>query len=82
VVIGGLTGGVVGAVLAVNVVIYAGIDRGYEATIPDVFRESTVIGVVAVALLVTGPVVGVVLARRLRDRRTGRGAGHDGRDPS
>jgi hypothetical protein len=69
VLVGGIVGGVAGAVVAVNVVIFAGIDRGYEATIPEVFRENTLVGVVVVMILVTGPVLGVITARRLRRRR-------------
>lgn len=70
-IVGGVIGGVIGAIAAVNLVIYAGIDRGYEASIPDVFRESVVVGVVTVAILVSGPVVGVWGARRLRCQRDG-----------
>jgi hypothetical protein len=69
IVVGGIVGGVAGAIAAVNFVIYAGIDRGYEASIPDVFRENAVVGVITVAVLVAGPVVGVWIARRLRRRR-------------
>lgn len=68
--IGGISGGLIGAVVAVNVVIYAGIERGYEATIPEVFRESVLVGSVVVAILVGGPLVGVWIARRLRRQRT------------
>jgi uncharacterized membrane protein len=70
IVVGGIVGGVAGAIVAVNFIIYAGIDRGYEATIPEVFRQSVVAGVVTVAVLVAGPVVGVWIARRLRRRRS------------
>ena len=69
VVVGGISGGLVGAVVAVNVVIYSGIDRGYQASIPEVFRESVLIGLLVVAILVAGPVVGVWIARRLRYQR-------------
>jgi len=70
IVAGGIVGGVAGAIVAVNLVIYAGIDRGYEATIAEVFRQSVVVGVFTVAVLVAGPVVGVWIARRLRRRRS------------
>lgn len=66
---GGIVGGVAGAIVAVNFVIYAGIERGYEATVPEVFRQSVVAGVITVAILVAGPAVGVWIARRLRRRR-------------
>jgi hypothetical protein len=68
-VVGGFAGGVVGAVVAVSVVIYTGIDRGYEATIPEVFRESVLTGLVVVAILVAGPLIGVLTARRVRRQR-------------
>jgi hypothetical protein len=62
-------GGVIGAVLAVNLVIYAGIDRGYEASIRDVFTQSPVVGVLTVTILVAGPVIGVSAMRFRRRRR-------------
>ncbi len=68
--IGGISGGLVGAVVAVNVVIYSGTERGYETTIPELFRESVLFGLFVVAILVAGPVVGVWIARRLRRQRT------------
>lgn len=69
IVAGGIGGGVVGAVIAVNVVIYSGIERGYEATIPEVFRENVFVGFVVVAILVAGPLIGVWAARRVRRQR-------------
>jgi MFS family permease len=69
--IGGVIGGVIGAIVAVNFVIYVGIEGGYEATIPEVFRQNVVAGVITVAVLVGGPLLGVVVARRLRRRRAG-----------
>ncbi|HYO85501.1 MAG TPA: hypothetical protein VES01_03440 [Dermatophilaceae bacterium] len=68
-VVGGLTGGVVGAIVAVNVVIFAGIDRGYESSLADVFRESALVGVLVVVVLLGVPVLGVVTARRIRRGR-------------
>jgi uncharacterized membrane protein len=67
--VGGLVGGVVGAVVAVNFVIYVGIQDGYEASLPDVFRQNVVAGIVTVLVLFAGPVLGVIVARRLRRRR-------------
>lgn len=65
---GAVVGGVVGAIVAVNVVIYTGIEGGYEATIPQVFQENAVIGLVTVAILGSGPILGVFVARWLRRR--------------
>lgn len=62
--VGFVVGALTGAIVAVNVVIFSGMDQGYETSLPDVFRQSPVVGVVVVAVLVAGPVVGVVLARR------------------
>lgn len=41
---GGAVGGLVGYVLAVNLVIYSGVERGYEARLDDVFRHSAILG--------------------------------------
>ena len=68
--LGGVIGGIIGAIVAVNFVIYFGIEGGYEASIPEVFRKSILAGIITVAILLAGPVVGVVIARRLRMRRT------------
>ena len=65
-VIGVVAGGLVGAIVAVNFVIFVGIEGGYEAGITDVFRENVLFGLVTVAILVAGPVVGVVAMRRRR----------------
>jgi multisubunit Na+/H+ antiporter MnhB subunit len=69
VVVGGLTGGLVGAVVAINFVIYTGIEQGYEASLVEVFQHSLIAGIVTVIILVAGPVLGVVTARRLRIKR-------------
>ena len=55
--------------MTVNFVIFVGIDRGYEASITDVFRQSVIAGIVAVTVLLSRPVLGVVGARRLRRKR-------------
>lgn len=75
VLLGGIVGGLVGAVVAVNVVIYSGIEGGYEATIPEVFRQSALVGVITMTVLVAGPIVGVIAAREMRKRRDRRAAG-------
>jgi uncharacterized membrane protein len=68
--VGGTIGAVVGAIVAVNFVITVGIDAGYEASIPEIFRENAVAGVVTVLILVAGPVLGVLIAHRLRRIRS------------
>lgn len=68
-VVGGAVGSLVGLIAAVNLVIYAGVERGYEASIVDVFDHSALVGVVASALPVAGLVGGVVIARRHRRER-------------
>jgi hypothetical protein len=69
VVVGGLIGGVVALIVAFNVAIYAGIEEGYEASLGDVFEQSTILGVLIALILVLGPVSGVLAARRLRGQR-------------
>ncbi|MGA9596856.1 MAG: hypothetical protein WBV06_11900 [Acidimicrobiia bacterium] len=66
---GGLVGGVVGAIAAVNVIIYSGIEGGYEASIKQVFRQNTIVGVLTVLVFAAGPVAGVIVARRMRRKR-------------
>ena len=65
---GALLGGIVGAIAAVNFVVFLGPDAGYESSLGDVFADSVVVGVLTVALLLAGPVVGVLIARRARHR--------------
>jgi uncharacterized membrane protein len=67
---GGIIGGATGAIVAVNFVIFVGIEGGYEASIPDVFRQNLLAGIVTVVILAAGPVLGVVIARRMRRRRS------------
>jgi hypothetical protein len=55
---------------AVNVVIFSGIEDGYEASPGDVFEQNMIAGVLVVASLVAAPVFGVVALRRLRRSRT------------
>ncbi len=68
-VVAGLVGAAVGAVVAVNVVIFSGMDAGYESSLTEVFRQNVVVGVVTVIALLGGPVVGVLVGRRLRRSR-------------
>lgn len=62
-VIGAAAGAVVGLIVAVNLVITFGPDQGYESSVGQVFDHSTVLGLAAVAVVVAGPVVGMMIAR-------------------
>lgn len=66
--VGGIGGVLVAAVVAVNFVIFIGVERGYESSLGEVFEHSLVAGIVTVLILVTGPIVGVLTARRRRAR--------------
>lgn len=61
---------IVGAIVAVNVVIYSGIDDGYETTLGEVFYQTPAVGVVAVAFVLLGLLAGIAVAQFLRNRRT------------
>lgn len=67
--IGILAGAVVAFIVEINLVIFSGIERGYEATLPDMFAENRLIGVLAVAILVAGPVAGGIWGFRMASRR-------------
>lgn len=72
VIVGGVLGGIVGAIVAVNFVIFVGIDDGYEASIGQVFDQNLFAGIVTVAALVAGPIIGIYAARRIRRTRSAR----------
>ena len=61
---GAIIGTAVGAVIAVNLVIFSGIDSGYESSITDVFAYNDFVGIIVVAVLAAGPIVGGLLAWR------------------
>lgn len=69
IVAGGVIGGIVGAIVAWNIAIYLGVPDGYEAGVGDVFAHSPLVGVLWLAALIAGPVVGVVVARHQRHKR-------------
>lgn len=69
VIVGLVVGGLVAAVVAVNVVIFSGIDEGYEASPTDVFEQNALVGALVVVVLVAGPVLGVLAVRGLRRPR-------------
>lgn len=66
---GGIVGGITGAIVAVNVVIFSGMEEGYETTIPEMMRQNVFVGVLVMAILMAGPIAGVMVARRMRRRR-------------
>lgn len=68
-VVGGAVGAVVGGVVAVNLVIFSGLDRGYESGLRDIFDRSILLGLVVMAVLVAGPVLGLLVARKQRAKR-------------
>ncbi|HEX6286015.1 MAG TPA: hypothetical protein VFZ80_00890 [Acidimicrobiia bacterium] len=68
---GGVVGGIVGALVAVNLMIYFGTEAGYEASLPEIFEKSAVLGVIVVAVLVAGPIVGGWAVTRMRAHRSG-----------
>lgn len=71
IIVGGLLGAVTAAVVVINLIIWAGPDQGYESTPGEVFDHSALLGVVAAAILVGGALLGVVVARSVRRRRSG-----------
>jgi hypothetical protein len=71
---GGGLGGLLALIVAVNVVIYSGVEGGYEAGLQEVFEHSVLTGLVVVAVVVTCPVLGVLVARRRRRDRARRRA--------
>jgi len=69
VVAGGLIGGIVGLVAAWNLMIYLGVEAGYEASVGEAFGHSLLAGILVTAALVGGPVAGIWVARRQRRKR-------------
>ena len=60
---------IVAAIVAVNLVILSGIDTGYETTIPELFRENVILGIVTVAILIGGPIAGALYGNSFWQRR-------------
>lgn len=70
---GGLGGLVIAWIVAVNLVIYLGVEGGYRAGPGDVFGHSAVLGIVVVAIVLAGPALGVTYMRRQRRQRDAAG---------
>ena len=69
VLVGGLIGAIVGAIVSVNIVIYSGVERGYQASPSEVFSHSPLVGMLSVLTFSAGPVAGILVARRQRRNR-------------
>jgi hypothetical protein len=69
VIAGGVVGGIVGAIVAWNIAIYWGVPSGYVAGIREIFAHRVLAGVLWLAALVSGPVLGIVVARNQRHKR-------------
>lgn len=67
-VVAALVGFVVAVIIILNLHILVGLEDGYAASPADVFEWSVLLGAVDIALLVAGPVLGIVVASRLRRR--------------
>jgi hypothetical protein len=65
---GAVLGAFIGFIVALNVVIFSGAERGYETSLSEVFDQSLVLGGLVVMILLAGPIVGAVIAWRGRDR--------------
>lgn len=68
--LGSVAGFIVGAILAVNIVIFSGVDDGYQASVRQVFSQKPLAGVLAGLVLILLPLVAVIGLRRVRRSRT------------
>ena len=64
----GLGGLFVAVIIILNLHIVVGLEEGYAASPVEVFESSVLVALVDVALLVAGPVLGILAASRLRLR--------------
>jgi hypothetical protein len=67
--VGGLIGGLVALIAAWNLLIYLGVEGGYEASLGDAFAHNPLVGALVAAVLAAGPVIGTSMARRQRRKR-------------
>lgn len=80
--VGGLVGAVLAGIVAWNLLIYSGVEGGYQAGIGDAFRHNFFVGVGLTVVLAAGPVLGVVYARRRRSSRAARATSTESAQPS
>jgi hypothetical protein len=66
---GGVVGFVVGLIVAWNIAIFAGLESGYEANLWEIFEYSPIVGILVVAVLAAGPILGITVARWQRRKR-------------
>ncbi len=64
--VGTVVGLVAGAILALNLMIFLGVEGGYEANIGEAFDHSLFAGLAVVSALIGAPVAGVMWRRRRR----------------
>jgi hypothetical protein len=67
--LGFVGGAVVGAIVAVNLIITVGI--GYDVSLAEVYRENLLVGIITTGILVAGPVLGVALMKKRRREHNG-----------
>ena len=65
-VLGGL---LVAVIIILNLHIIVGLEEGYAASPVEVLEASALLALADVALLIAGPVLGIVVVTRLRSRR-------------
>ncbi|HXV71456.1 MAG TPA: hypothetical protein VEB69_08650 [Acidimicrobiia bacterium] len=66
---GVLVGALVGLIAVWNLSIFLGVEGGYQASLVDVFEHGLLAGVLATGVLLSGPAVGIWVARRQRHKR-------------
>lgn len=67
--VGIAAGSLVGVILALNIVIYSGVDDGYQASVQSVFEQRPWAGVLAAMAIILAPVLYVLGLRRRRRNR-------------
>ncbi len=65
---GALSGLVVGVIVVLNLNILAGLEDGYAATPRQILDMSAILALAEIMLLIAGPVLGTLVALKLRSR--------------